>query len=68
MTDIGSGNIDKLEVTPEGDVVLKVLGKDAIHGHWALFYARITWSHWIALNEQAYNDREDIAQQHIPGT
>lgn len=68
MADIGTGDITRIEVTPEGDVDLRCLGKDVVFGHWAAFTVRVPWRHWEGMIATSYDRREEQAQEHIPGT
>lgn len=62
----GDGSIISHLVTDNGEVEVRVMGKDRRDGRWASFSVLVPWSEWCALNESAYNQREEIAQQRIP--
>lgn len=63
----GAGYHTGIAVQEDGQVVLRVQGRDCRDRRWAAFAVVIPWSVWEALNETAYNDREEVAQERIPG-
>lgn len=61
----GEGYITSVHVTREGDVALNVMGRDHKDGRYAAFFVYVPWTRWEAINETAYNEREDQAQGRI---
>lgn len=61
----GQGFFTGQAVSTNGEMLLRVMGRDNISGAWTAFEVVIPWSVWETLNERAYDDREDQAQQRI---
>lgn len=61
----GEGNPLNIHVNSSGEVMMNVMGRDCHDGRYAAFFVVIPWSEWEALNERAYDAREEQAQQRI---
>lgn len=61
----GTGYVSRVTCSDNGSPRFQVLGQDATTGRWAVFVIEFSWKDWMALNEDAYNEREEIAQSRI---
>lgn len=62
----GAGEITTHRVNEAGQVLLRCWGRDEKSGSYTAFWATVSWGHWVRLEEQVYNDREEQAQERIP--
>lgn len=47
------------------EIAIRVMGRDRITGEWASFTVLMTWGAFNVIQESAYEQREDYAQQRI---
>lgn len=61
----GTGSIMRQHITPDGEVILKVVGQDATTGHWAIMEVAVPWAEWQTRIDVAHTQREKEAQGSI---